>query len=54
MWTSFLSPNPEETDTAWKVDRGWVNSKISKLENFGYKVSERSFISRFVPVMKAL
>ena len=31
-----------------------VNSKILKLKNFGYKVSERNFHSRFEPTMEAL
>lgn len=29
-----------------------MNSKISRLKNFGYKVSERNFLSGFIPLME--
>lgn len=45
MTTSYLSANPTE---AYK---SWINSKISKLKNFGYKVSEKNRYG-FVPLMK--
>ena len=54
MWTSVLSTNPTKSDAVWEAYRRWVNSKISKLKNFGYKVSERNFRSRFEPAMEAL
>lgn len=43
MRTSCLPSNPTESDAAWEAYRSWINSKISKLKNFGYKVSERNF-----------
>lgn len=54
MLTSFMSSNPTESDSSWEVHRGWVNSKISKMKNFGHKVSERNFHSWFVPVMEVI
>lgn len=43
MTISRSSGNPVESDSAWEAYRRWINSKISKLNNFGYKVSERNF-----------
>lgn len=54
MWASVLSTNPAESDATWEAYRRWVNSKISKLKNFGYKFSKRNFHSRFEPIMEAL
>lgn len=54
MWTSVLSTNPVESDEAWEAYQRWVNSKSSKLKNFGHKVSERNFRSRFEPTTEAL
>lgn len=52
MTTSRSSANPTRSDSAWEAYRRWVNSKISRLKNFGYKVSERNFRSGFIPLMK--
>lgn len=54
MWTSVLSTNPTESDATWEAYGGRVNSKISKLKNFVYKVFERNFRSWFVPTMEAI
>lgn len=52
MTTSHSSANPAESDSAWKDYKRWIDSKISKLKNFGYKISERNFRFGFVPLME--
>lgn len=42
------SANSAASDSAWKAYRSWVDSKISKLKDFGYKHAERKFRYRFV------
>lgn len=54
MWTSVVSINPVENDSTWEASRKLVNLEISKLKNFGYKVSKKNFRSRFLAVMEAL
>lgn len=51
-WTSCLLPNPAESDAAWEAYKSCINSKISKLKNFGYKVSERNLCYGFVTLME--
>lgn len=45
MTTSRSSAN-------WEAYRSWINSKISKLKDFGYDLSERNFHFGFVPLME--
>lgn len=52
MTTSRSSANPSESDFAWEDYKSWINSKISKLKNLRYKVSERNFCYGFVPLME--
>lgn len=52
MAITHSSENPAESDSAWKAYRRWVNSKISRLKNYGYKVSEKNFCSGFIPLME--
>lgn len=52
MRTSCLSSNLAETDVALEAYRSWINSKISKLKKFWYKVSKRNFCYGFVPLME--
>lgn len=50
MTTSRSSVNPAESDSAQEAYRRWINSKISKLKDFGYDLSERNFRYGFVPL----
>lgn len=52
MRTNYLSVNPTENDVTWEAYRSWMNSKISKLKNFGYKASKRNSSFGFVPLME--
>lgn len=52
MTISHSSANPIESDSAWEAYRRWINSKIYKMKNFGYKVSERNFYFGFIPLME--
>lgn len=52
MPISRSSENPTESDSAWETYIRWINSKISKLKKFRYKVSERNFHYGFVPLME--
>lgn len=52
MTISHFSANPAESGSAWEAYRRRINSKISRLKNFGYKVSERNLLSGFIPLME--
>lgn len=52
MIISHSSANLYESDSSWVAYRRWVNSKISRLNNFGYKVSERNFRYGFITLME--
>lgn len=52
MMTNRSSANPVESDSAWEAYRWWINSKISKIKDFGYDLSERNFRYGFVSLME--
>lgn len=52
MTINRSSANPAASDSAWEAYRGWVDSKISKLKNFRYKLAERQSCSGLIPLME--
>lgn len=49
MTISCSSANPAKSDFAGETYKRWINSKIFRLNNFGYKVSERNFLLGLFP-----
>lgn len=52
MMISHSLADPDESNSAWEDYRRWIKSKISKLKDFGYDLSERNFCFGFVPSME--
>lgn len=52
MAISRSSANSFESDSIWEAYIRWINSKISKLKDFGYDLSGKRIRSGFVPLME--
>ena len=52
MIIGHSSANPTESDSAWEAYKRLMNSKISNLKNFMYKVFDRNFHYGFIPLME--
>lgn len=52
MNISHSSANPDVGDSTWEAYRIWMDSKISKMKDFGYTLAKRKFLYGFVPLME--